>query len=132
MFAKTLMADNEQIQHDLSNQFSPQVLAIQNMDVVSLLGVDYSKFKDEDIIEFHEKRDITGVVLKKRYEIGDKLGEGCFGQVHTAYDIHFRDRPLIIKLQQNIRQFEREVKFMALYKKKSDDEFEANKEKQTL
>ena len=54
--------------------------------------------KDSDIQELHEKRDVTGIILKNRYEIGDRLGEGCFGQVHIVFDVHFRDRPLIIKL----------------------------------
>mmetsp|Transcript_41997 Transcript_41997/g.64316 ORF Transcript_41997/g.64316 Transcript_41997/m.64316 type:complete len:134 (-) Transcript_41997:631-1032(-) len=58
------------------------------------------------------------------------MGEGCFGQVYTVKDFSHRDRLLIIKLQQKVRQFDREVRFMALYKKRASEDEELGKREQ--
>jgi len=65
---------------------------------------------------------IEGSVLKGRYAIGRLIDRGSFGRVFKCIDLQDKNRPLVVKIASDYKQFGNEINSMRkIYKKKSNN-----------
>lgn len=63
---------------------------------------------------------IEGSVLKTRYVIGRLIDKGSFGKVFKCIDLQNKNRPLVVKIASDYKQFGNEINSMRkIYKKQS-------------
>ena len=55
---------------------------------------------------------IEGSVLKGRYAIGRLIDRGSFGRVFKCIDLQDKNRPLVVKIASDYKQFGNEINSM--------------------
>ena len=66
--------------------------------------------KHQQIDEIKNK--IEGSVLKGRFEIGRLIDKGSFGKVYKCVDLQDKNRPLVVKIASDYKQFGNEINSM--------------------
>jgi hypothetical protein len=60
-----------------------------------------------------QQEHLEGVTLNGRFLIQEKLNQGCHGMIYKVVDLLDQSLPLIVKIQQDDKLYEREKEFLS-------------------